>query len=69
MIIIYTSCTVQPVGIPLAPVGQPVIDAALTKVPVEATLESQFVVQPFAEMSVVRQVIELRFVQPLNMPR
>lgn len=33
----YAFCTVQPLGIPLAPLGHPVIDDAFTKVPVEAT--------------------------------
>lgn len=59
-------CTVQLVGIPLFPVVQLDIDAALTNVPLAATPFTQFNVQLVADMSVARQVIELRFVQPWN---
>ena len=52
---------------PLAPVVQLFIDAALVNVPVAATLPSQFIVHFVAEISVARQVTELRLMQPINM--
>ena len=41
----YASCTVHPVGIPLMSVLQPVILAAFTNVPVDATPFTQLLVQ------------------------
>ena len=60
-------CTVQPLGMPSAPVVQPVMPAAWVKVPLEATPLSQLLVQLLALMSVARQVTLLRLVQPENM--
>lgn len=62
------STTVQPAGMPLAPVVQPVMPSAFVKVPLAATFLSQSAVQPIAEISVARQVTLARLVQPENMP-
>ena len=58
--------TVQPVGIPEDPFFQLVIDFDFVNVPLEATPLTQLVVQFVALMFVARQVIELSFLQPLN---
>ncbi len=58
--------TVQPEGIPLIPVVQLFIVDALVNVPEEETPDNQFFVQLVAEISVAKQVILLRFVQPEN---
>ena len=58
------SCTVQPDGIPLTPVGHEVMDAALVKVPDAATPLTQFL--QLLVPVVARHFIELRFVQSLN---
>ena len=63
----YFSTTVQPSGMPLVPLGHST-PLALVKVPVDKTLASHPVVQSSAEMSVARQVMLLRFVQPANIP-
>ena len=59
--------TVQPLGMPSAPLPQLLIDEAFLNVPVVATPSSQFVVHFVAEILVARQVTELRLMQPLNM--
>lgn len=52
------SCTVQPDGIPEVPEDQPVILAALTKVPeVVCTPSTQYDKQLLADMSVARHLI------------
>ena len=59
--------TVQPLGIPLAPVVQLDIEAALVKVPAPipvGTPESHLFVQFHADMSVARQVTLFRLLQP-----
>ena len=53
---------------PLTPVVQLDIFAAFVNVPLAATPLTQLVVQFVAEMSVARHVIELRLVQPENIP-
>ena len=60
----YLFTTVQPSGIPLVPVGNDVIAAALVNVPVEATPDTQSFKQPDADISVASIVMLLRFVQP-----
>ena len=62
----YILLTVQPVGIPLAPVGQPVMLEAFLKLPDEETPDTQLSKQPEAEISVARQVMLLRLLQYLN---
>ena len=64
----YASTTVQPVGIPLTPVGQFDMLAAFVKVPVEETPLTQLEV-PLIPKSVAKHVILLMFVHPLNMSR
>ena len=56
------STTVHPSGIPVLPVVQ-VVFLFLTNVPLAATSATQVLVQLCAEISVARQVIELRLVQ------
>lgn len=51
--IYYAFCTVQPVGIPLVPVGH-VIELFLTNVPLAETFSNQLDVQLLADMSVAR---------------
>jgi hypothetical protein len=48
------SCTDQPLGIPLGPLGQLDIEADFTNVPAKATFESQEFVELFAEMLVAK---------------
>ena len=48
---------VQPDGIPYAPVVHEDMDGFLTNVPEAATLLTQLVVQPFADMSVARHLM------------
>ena len=50
-------CTVQPSGIPLAPVVQPVIFAAFINVPVLATPDTHPFVQPATDMSIARHLM------------
>ena len=52
---------------PFVPVGQEFMDEALVNVPDDLTLLAHFCKQLLAEMSVARQVMEERFVQPSNM--
>ena len=61
---VYSFATVQPVGMPLAPSVQPVIDEALVNVPVADTPLSQSVVQSDAEMFVAKHLMLRRLVQP-----
>ena len=59
--------TVQPEGIPFVPVfayQAASVPAALLNVPVVATPYTQSLVQLSAEISVARQVMELRLEQP-----
>ena len=49
---------------PLVPLGNDVIAAALVNVPVEATPDTQSFKQPDADISVASIVMLLRFVQP-----
>ena len=71
----YLFTTVQPSGMPLAPVGiwpvsEPCIKlAALVNVPDEATPDTQLFKQPDADISVASMVMLLRFVQSSNMSR
>ena len=61
----YLFTTVQPPGMPLVPVGNDVIAAALVNVPDEATPDTQLRKQPtFAGIFVASIVMLLRFVQP-----
>ena len=60
----YLLSMVHPLGMPLTPVVHPVIDAALVKVPLEATPLSQLFVHSVAEILVARQVTLFRLVQP-----
>ena len=53
----YASCTVHPVGMPLLPVVQDVIDDAFTNVPVDATPDTQLLVQLEAEISVAKHLM------------
>ena len=53
----YACCTVHPLGIPLVPVVQDVIDDAFTKVPVEATPFTQSYVQSDTEISVAKHLM------------
>ena len=68
----YLFTTVQPLGMPLVPVGiwpvsEPCIKlAALVNVPDEATPDTQSFKQRLAGIFVASMVMLLRFVQPLN---
>lgn len=50
-------CTVQPDGMPLTPVVQLDIDAALTNVPFDDVQLTQLVVQSVADISVARHLM------------
>ena len=56
-LLLYASCTVHPVGMPLTPVVQDSILGFLTNVPVEATPDTQLFVQPDAEISVAKHLM------------
>jgi hypothetical protein len=58
------STIVQPLGIPLVPLGHDVIDAAFVNVPDEATPLTHVFTQLVDEISVARHIIELSFVHP-----
>lgn len=53
----YASITVHPVGIPLAPVVQDVIDDGLTNVPVDETPFTQLFVQFLSEIFVAKHLM------------
>ena len=58
--------TVQPDGIPDAPIVHPSMDDAFTKVPVGETSFNQSVVQSCADMSVAEQLTYFNDVHPAN---
>ena len=61
--------TVHPTGIPSGlPTVHPVIFAFFVNTPLPDTLSTQFVVQPVADMSVARQVIDDSEEHPENIP-